>query len=378
MQMHDADLNIVYPECMNTDDLQPDLIDRIYECSFVPELWPGVLDSLAHLVDARGGQLFAVRDKVMSWITSDNLTETFEAYVSQGYFARCGRKVCLFTQNQPSFLAEHDYWTHEQLEANEIYRDFFRPRGLGWSACTGLAMPTQDNIVFTVERNFERGPVEREKIDALNSLRPHLARAALIAARLSMRSAQSASDTLATMGLPALVLDANGGVLQANALMNEQQHQLQWGAQDRIALVDSQANALLWAALPALDQSPQAPIHSFVLRGKDGVASQVAHVLPIRRSAHDIFASAHALLVITPLTARKAPPVELLRSLFDLTVAEARVARGLASGQSLDDLATSGGVSRNTVRTQLQQVLEKTGCTRQAEVTALLSNVTLH
>ena len=55
MQMHDASLNIVYPERMNTHDLQPDLIDRIYECSFVPELWPGVLDTLAHLVDARGG-----------------------------------------------------------------------------------------------------------------------------------------------------------------------------------------------------------------------------------------------------------------------------------------------------------------------------------
>ncbi len=357
--------------------MQTDLIDRIYECSFVPELWPDVLDELAELVDARGGQLFAVRDKVMSWITSSNLTETFQAYVAEGYFARCGRKVCLFTQNQPSFLTEHDYWTPEQLESNEIYRDFFRPRGLGWSACTGLAMPTQDNIVFTLERNYERGPVEREKIEALNELRPHLARAALIAARLGLRSAQGASNTLSAMGLPALVLDAQGTVIEANDLMAGLQEQMHWRAQNRIALADSQANAMLWAALPALDHSAQASIHSFVLRGADGLATCVAHILPIRRSAHDIFARAYALLVITPLTARKAPPVELLRSLFDLTVAEARVARGLAGGQSLDDLASSGGVSRNTVRTQLQQVLEKTGCTRQAEVTALLSNVAL-
>ncbi len=345
-----------------------------------------MLDELAKLVDARGGQLFAVRDKVMSWITSANMTETFTDYVSQGYFARCGRKVCLFTSNQPTFLAEYDYWTPEQLESNEIYRDFFRPRGLGWSACTGLALPTQDNIVLTVERNYERGPVEREKIEALNALRPHLARSALIAVRLSLRSAHGASDTLATMGLPALVLDADGAVLQANDLMAALQDQLHWRANNRIALADVQANALLWAALPALDAaspadtqnlSKQAPIHSFVLRGKDGLAANVAHILPIRRSAHDIFASAHALLVVTPLTARKAPPVELLRSLFDLTVAEARVARGLAGGESLDDIAASGGVARNTVRTQLQQVLEKTGCTRQAQVTALLSNIAL-
>jgi DNA-binding CsgD family transcriptional regulator len=358
--------------------MKADLVDRIYECSFVPELWPKVLDELAELVDARGGQLFAVRDKVMSWTTSSNLKETFEAYVSEGYFARCGRKVCLFTNNQPTFLAEHDYWTPEQVDSNEIYRDFFRPRGLGWSACTGLAMPTQDNIVFTLEREYARGPVERDKIAFLNEIRPHLARAALISARLGLRSAQGASNTLAVMGLPALVLDQDGVVIEANDLMRELETHIQWRAFDRIALSDTRANKLLWASLPSLGKSEESSVHSFVLRDQSGQATVVAHILPIRRSAHDIFTRSYALLVVTPLTARKAPPVELLRSLFDLTVAEARVARGLAGGESLDDIATSGGVTRNTVRTQLQQILEKTGCTRQAEVTALLSNITLN
>lgn len=63
--------------------------------------------------------------------------------------------------------------------------------------------------------------------------------------------------------------------------------------------------------------------------------------------------------------------------MFDLTPSEARVARGLATGDSLDDIASSGGVSRNTVRCQLQHVLQKVGCSRQAEATALLSNVAL-
>jgi DNA-binding CsgD family transcriptional regulator len=98
--------------------------------------------------------------------------------------------------------------------------------------------------------------------------------------------------------------------------------------------------------------------------------------VPIKRTANDIFGRSYALLVATPVTAGRAPPVELLRSLFDLTPAEARVARGLAAGESLDDIAENGGVSRNTVRSQLQKVMDKIGCTRQAEVTALLSSVT--
>ena len=353
------------------------LIDRIYECSVVPELWPGVLDELAHLAEARGGLLFAVRDKVLNWTSSTALSDVFQTYVTDGWFTRCTRRVCLFSQNRPVFLVEHDFWTQDQLEGNPIYRDFFRPRGLGWSAGTGLPMPTGDNIVFSVERAYERGPIEKNFVETLNDLRPHLARAAFIAARLGLQSAQGANNTLAMMGLPALVLDESGTVIETNALMSALSGHVQWRAQNRIALDDARANDLLWAALPALDRPSGAAVHSFPLRGKDGRAAMVAHIVPIRRSAHDIFARAYALLIVTPVTARRAPPVDLVRSLFDFTPAEARVARSLATGVSLDDIAASGGVSRNTVRAQLRQILEKTGCTRQAEVAALLSNVAL-
>ena len=81
--------------------------------------------------------------------------------------------------------------------------------------------------------------------------------------------------------------------------------------------------------------------------------------------------------MLTPVAAPPAPPIELMRSLFDLTPSEARVARGLAVGETLEEIASAGGVAITTVRSQLRQVLEKTGCTRQAEVVSLLANVTL-
>ncbi len=357
--------------------MKADLIDRIYECSFVPELWPDVLDELALLADARGAQLFAVREKVMSWTTSATLTETFQAYLDEGWFGQCTRRICLFSNNAPSFLVEHDFWTDQQLDENPIYRNFFRPRGLGWSASTGLAMPTRDNIVFTVERDFHRGPIEPEQVSVLNELRPHLARSAFISARLSLKNAQTANNTLAVLGLPALILDEGGAVIEANELMNELSDHVKWKARDRIALTDAVANEQLWAALPSLQAPGEQPVHSFPLRGADGRAALVVHIVPIRRSALDIFGHSYALLIATPVTARKAPPVELLRSLFDLTPAEARVARGLAAGDSIDDISAGGDVSRNTVRTQVKQVMGKMGCTRQAEVTALLASVAL-
>ena len=100
--------------------MQTDLIDRIYECSFVPDLWPGVLDELAELTDARGGLLFSAADRVLNWTASPSLKDIFQSYVTDGWFRRCPRQVCLFSRSQPSFLVEHDFWTEEQLAATPI------------------------------------------------------------------------------------------------------------------------------------------------------------------------------------------------------------------------------------------------------------------
>ena len=102
----------------------------------------------------------------------------------------------------------------------------------------------------------------------------------------------------------------------------------------------------------------------------------VAHVVPVRRSAHDIFAGSYAILLLTPLGGPRAPSTELLRSLFDLTQSEARIAAGLAKGQSLETIAAAGTITIETARSYLRRVLEKTGCHRQAELVALLSTIT--
>lgn len=357
--------------------MKPELIDRIYESSFVPELWPGVLDDLAKLTDSRGGLLFAVRERVMNWTSSANLSEIFRTYVEDGWFPQCKRRVCLFGKNEPSFFVEHDFWTSDEIDNNPIYRDFFRPRGLGWSAGTGLNLPTGDRIVFSVERDFSRGPIEKDHVELLNDLRAHLARSAFVSARLGLQRAKGANEALSAMGLPAVLLGLDGTVVEANPLIAEMSDQVQWRSKNRIGFADGRANELLSAALAALNSEGDFSVRSFPLRDSADTAAFVAHVIPIRRTAHDIFSGGYALLIVTPVSAKAAPPIELLRSLFDLTVSEARVARALATGQTPEDIAEAGGVAISTIRTQLRRVLEKTGCTRQAEVVSLLASVSL-
>ncbi|MDF0531425.1 helix-turn-helix transcriptional regulator [Tsukamurella sp. 8F] len=80
-----------------------------------------------------------------------------------------------------------------------------------------------------------------------------------------------------------------------------------------------------------------------------------------------------ALVVIhDPALPTRAPAAVLLRQYFRLTASEARVARHLARGEDIAEIAAALGIARTTVRTHLQHVFDKTGTSRQAELATLL------
>lgn len=275
--------------------MHDDLVDRIYECSVVPEAWPGVLDDVAALAQSTGGLLFSAR-KALHWTASDSVADAFDAYVNDGWFGKCSRRVCIMSQEAPSFFVEHDFWNEEQLSADPVYRDFFRPRGLGWSAGTGLHLPTGDNIVFSVERAFDGGPIEPENVARLNIIRPHLARSALVSARLQLKRAQGATEALTALQLPAFLLGETGEVAEASAMTDELSAYIVWGAKGRLRLNDMSADAILTDALAGLAQGVDGPVRSFPIRGASGLPELVAHIVPVRRSAHDVFGDSYALI----------------------------------------------------------------------------------
>jgi DNA-binding CsgD family transcriptional regulator len=65
------------------------------------------------------------------------------------------------------------------------------------------------------------------------------------------------------------------------------------------------------------------------------------------------------------------PSLDVLRMLFDFTAAEARFARLLASGMSMED-GRRLGITRNTCKSRLQAIFAKTGVTRQAALVGVL------
>jgi DNA-binding CsgD family transcriptional regulator len=80
-------------------------------------------------------------------------------------------------------------------------------------------------------------------------------------------------------------------------------------------------------------------------------------------------------VTVTRLDDLPVPSESILMRVFDLTVAEVRVAQGLARGHSLDETATRLGIKITTARTELASIFAKTATCRQGQLVAVLSHL---
>ena len=351
-----------------------DLIESIYEAAAVPTLWPDVLSRVSERVKGSGGVLLAARNGYDRLISSPNLAHAVDEFMNDGWAARDPRLPRALALNHPGFINDGDLLTDEEIATNEVYANFFRPHGIGYMAATMIHSPSGDFIGAVFERHQDDGPVPRETVAFLDTLRPHLARASLLAFRIGFEQARAQAEALQAMGLPAAVLRHNGGILAANALFQALIPAVAQDRRNRVVLTNGNADGLLAATLAQYRGGGLTMgSASIPLPAQDERPPMIVHVVPVRGAAHDIFSQSAMLLLITPVDRAAVPTAEVLQGLFDLTPAEARVARGVGLAQSIDALAIAQGVSRETVRSQLKQVLAKTGLGRQAELVSLLA-----
>jgi DNA-binding CsgD family transcriptional regulator len=351
-----------------------DLIDSIYEAAAVPTLWPVVLGRISDRVEGNGGVLVAARDGYDRLISSPDLADVADKFMSDGWATRDPRLPRAVAVDHPGFVNDSDLFTDEEIETNEVYADFFRPHGIGYMAGTLIHNPSGDFIAVVVERHQNNGPVPRETVAFLDTLRPHLARASMLAFRIGFEQARAQAEALQAMGLPAAVLRHGGSVLAANPLFEGLIPAVAQDRRHRVVLTNGNADALLATALA--QHRAGGPITgpaSIPIPAEDNRPPMIVHLVPVHGAAHDIFSQSAMLLLITPVDRAAVPTAEVLQGLFDLTPAEARVAKGIGLAQPLEMLAASQGVSRETVRSQLKQVLAKTGLSRQVELVSLLA-----
>lgn len=361
---------------MGAHDVDDDLVDRIYEAGAIPELWPSVLDELGRVGGVSGTLLFAVRGEAAHWTASPGIYDMSKGYFEGGYPGRDDRTVRLLAHDHPGFLTDLDVFTREEWEADPIRREYLVPLGFGWGVATGIKVPTGDLLIFHGERRTEDGPVEREAVARLDLLRPHLARAALMSARIAFERTQGAVAALEMVGIPAAVLGPRGAAIATNGLLEALSPGVVLSRPLRLGLANPSADQMLVTALEAAASGiNDGPVRSIPIPAEEGQGAMVAHIHPIRASAREVFTGAIAVLLMTPVVLRELPAPDVIQGLFDLTPAEARIARALGGGMTISQIATTTGASAATVRNQVQAVFGKTGMHRQADLVGLLQGL---
>lgn len=350
-------------------------LDLIYEAAFVPERWREVLDVMANGAGGHGTALFNTGKTAARSLASDSLADLTQKMVNEGWLGRNSRAARLLTIEHEGFINEADYFTAEDYNSQPIFTQVMQPLGYGFGTSTFITAPSGDRMIFAVEKKAATGPVTTSAILYLDSLRPHLARAAMMSSRLEFERVRAATEALQIAGLPAAVLRADGVALAVNDLLERMSPRIVTAAFDRIRFQHAPANSFLARLLERSRVAHSGASGSLPLPRVEDHPAAVVHVVPVEGGARDIFTNAALFMIITPVDRQRLPSADIIRGLFDLTPAEAKVARELATGSDVAAVAEHLSVGRETVRSHVKAILSKTGMSRQADFIAAIASI---
>lgn len=349
------------------------VLDRIYEAAFVPELWPTALTEAAAFGGAWSGAMLIVDRRLPPlYSATDNIIDTLSAFAQTHYWYENTRLQRIRRKNYSGFLEVGQFSTAEE-RLHEFSERNLEAMGVGWQIGSVVELPAGETVLFSFERLAGEPNYSELDVARFDSLRPHLARAGLIGARLKLERAQASVDAMNAVGVPAAIVMASGVVISTNALFETLGDVLCAAAFGRMVAGDREVDRLLQAALPGPGRALPPQIRSFPVPRKEGRRAVVVHVIPLLRSASDIFESGSAMVAVTGYDMDGNVPTDaVLRGLFDLSAAEAGVAAELARGNTVQEVAQQRGTSVATARTHLAQIFRKTGTRQQSELVALL------
>lgn len=370
-------------------DQMSDLVSAIYDSAIDPNEWPRALGAMCRAMNFRSAILnlrtFPAGDILLLYTygIEPHWLEMFYGYGAEAV-EQWGGTARLLTHDirEPGLMSVINQ--AGLTEANRIYVEWTRPRGIIDVMGIGLARDVTAAGTIAFGRHGDFGPVTESELDLARLLIPHLQRAVQISRLLDVAQIKSTmfQSVVDALSVGVIMTDTNLKLVHANQVA---QGMLSAGmpvgtVNGRLAIPSPGATAALTRAVSraATDETSLGP-NGFGVPLRLGDQTHVFHVLPLRSGQlrPTLSVAADAAIFIAP--SRKSPlwPDLQIAALFDLTPAEARVFERVCAGASLGEIADETGTAQSTVKTHLLQVFAKTGCHRQAELVALANSLKL-
>lgn len=252
----------------------------------------------------------------------------------------------------------------------EYVYDFCVPHEIGGVAEVKILETADAMFAFGMTRPPGAAPFEQDR-EILEQLLPHLVRSARLTEFVQARVKGEALLEATLDKLPAAVcIAAPDGRLEylnaaaANLLTGRGDLSIRGG---KLRGTNQSTDSQLARALVGACVAPR--VASGFRLGPDGAQVVVA---PLGEGAEVAGTAApiRALVLIEDDT--RPHPEDVLGGLFGLTAAEARLARAIGRGDSLETVHQRDGQAMSTLRTHLARIFQKAGVTSQGQLVALI------
>jgi DNA-binding CsgD family transcriptional regulator len=366
-----------------TLDTEEDLIQRIYEAAYDPNLWVGVMQRLSESVGGLRGCLTRIDTTTGEGI--DAILFRSDPKWIDAYAQHFGaRNVFKSNETNPGVAArpkgivqtDEDCLDREGYHASEYYNDFMRPQEV--DRAMFIELGRSGTIASTINIGRRTGQTfEASDLEFAARLQPHMVRAYEISRRLAapMGIARSLSDALNTSPHALFMVNRNCQLLFANAAAERMLRAPGGLTALNGRLTPRNADAARrfeqLVGLAANRDAARKGGSMSVPRGEGPALALRTAPLPLDEGAL-YRASSPVLVSVTDLEIEVAAPDGELRDLFGLTGAEVRLAAAVFEGLTLAEAAEKFGLSVNTVRFQLARIFDKTGVSRQAQLVKLM------
>lgn len=338
------------------------MIDTIYESAAFPERWPDVLTKLSTRFGSQGAVLYSNTSQgIFGYESNTDWIHHRRDYGDAGWHKDTTRYDWLALSPYSGFRTDLDFVNYEDLKRIPIYRDFLIPRKIDAGAATLLPGLSGDELLFSLEA-FPSHEHAREALPLLDEFRPHLARAAMLSARLRLANVRAAIAALEIAKIGGAIVANKGMILESNPIFDKV-------TLNNIKFIERFVHRLKEKSLfSGFSFSASVPL-------KLERDFAILHAVPICGDSRDIFTDSSHFLIISQRRKIESEDADLLREMYDLTNHETNVAILISSGMRVEEIALERGVSVQTVRSQLKTIFSKLDIHNQTDLALCISNI---
>lgn len=358
------------------------LVGLVYEAALEPALWREALDELADHVSADAWHLLGwdalIGAGTLGVISDPTFSEATERY--NAYYGAVDPRRKLAANSTGTVIACHHHFDEHFVSGSEFYQDFFLPVGLHYSMGASLHQGQSLEYQIGLLRERERAPFDPDQVAWLARLLPHLGRAFCLVERgqTVARAGEIAAAGIEATPLAVIALDRSGRVLHCNR-RGEQLLKEQYVLRLRDGVLTCADDYLASRFIAAVETTVKTGrTANLLLRHTQNPGERYSVTLtsPPKRGAFSLAGEPEgALCLAVPLDRRRIATAWQLMQLFGLSPAEARLARALTLGESLETYARENDLRLPTVKTQLRSIFAKTGTNRQAALVRLVIGI---